>query len=819
MEKDEDDVANMYVGEETTKKELWGWYMYDVANSTFVNTTMSAFLPPYLFLLAQQNENENHQFEFLPGLPLKGATYYSTLTPILVALQALTLLLFGVLGDFGNMRKRTLVFTSLVGSIAGVLMLAVGIENYWLGGVLLIVSNVMLGLSVVMYNAYLPILVRNMPEVRGRELDVDFGLLEQKAMNLVSSRGFIFGYVAGLVLLVINVGITLASSRIVGGGSCNKWCIDCPSPFGNATTPGWPAYNYIVQNETLKAGRKFCSDFHNIPCLAWPGLNPPCGWGNAEDIDPTTKRCLNTAAWRHYSYSAAGARWSLATNVSDVEAAAAASKRKDLCTAPSVIENRNLVVGLSADEVRLNESISLKLDNNNTGCPHFYCSRDICSRDFNPNVCDNNYWGTRINVASGGIWWFVFAFFTYFWLKPRPAPPLPKGQTYVGASMRRMWATVKKIKRLRNTALFILCFWFSSDGIGTITTGATIIAALPPLSFGGLDLGILLLIVNISALLGNIFYQYLIDWIVKRWIRKRIARGDKPETLDSYWIFRTIKFVNLFFLSLLPIWGLPGVGLINKIEFFIAAAIYGFQIGSIQTSSRSLMSHFTPVGCEGEFYSFFELSDKGTAWLGPLVLAIATEQLDDIRYAVGIIVVFFALSALVLFFVDVKAGGLEAINFNMLAEVGIIELKAKNPSIRIEEDEPTIEELEKRAHETRVKITKKMSQPGGVNEDGDDVPGVLKSAKTNIGTLRADDSSSDVENIDLRTSFDNVSKQPDLFTPRDEPEEPEAEAAEAAEPLPAAVEEEEPEEPAPRLRKKKTKKSKVDVHHAEDEED
>ena len=33
----------------------------------------------------------------------------------------------------------------------------------------------------------------------------------------------------------------------------------------------------------------------------------------------------------------------------------------------------------------------------------------------------------------------------------------------------------------------------------------------------------------------------------------------------------------------------------------------------------------TPLGAESEFFAFFELTDKGTSWLGPLVLAFMTE--------------------------------------------------------------------------------------------------------------------------------------------------------------------------------------------------
>jgi MFS-type transporter involved in bile tolerance (Atg22 family) len=672
-----------------------------------------------LFLVAQQNEGDDHKFDFLPGIRLAGSSYYTTLTPILVALQALTILLLGTVGDFGNGRKKTLIISAVIGSVAGSLLIAVYNETYWLGGVLVIISNVGLGLSVVMYNAYLPILVRNLPELRGKEDQQDFPELEQVAMNRVSSRGFILGYIAGVILLAINVGVALVSSRIVGGGSCNKWCVHCPTVEGNSSLPGWNSYNYKIFNQTMIREKKFCDD-DLLACKAWPGVNPPCGAGIL-DVDIVNETCVNTQFWDRYTYSPDGVRWSLNTSIANVTfEAEKADNLTDICTRPFAVRTLDLSVPFPANETATNETIGLWAENGNGGCPFFHCSRALCSRNYDPHKCDPHHWGTRINVASGAVWWMLFAIFTYVWLKPRPAPPLPPGTTYVGQSLKRTYAAMKKIKRLRNTFLFLLSFWFSSDGYGTITVGSTIIAAQAPLFFGGLELGILLLEVNLVALFGSIFYEKLSNYIVKRWRDKRIAMGDDPETLDNFWIFRTMKFVNLAFLSLLPIWALPGVGLNTKTQFFIAAGIYGFQIGAIQSNSRMLMSHFTPVGCEAEFFSFFELTDKGTAWCGPLVLTIANEQLNEMRWAVGIITFFFVISAIFLYFVDVKQGYIEALNFHMTAEVELVEAKLKDPSIRVEEEDLSPEELEKRAIETRAIIAK-------VSKQDLDQPGVLTS--------------------------------------------------------------------------------------------
>ena len=154
------------------------------------------------------------------------------------------------------------------------------------------------------------------------------------------------------------------------------------------------------------------------------------------------------------------------------------------------------------------------------------------------------------------------------------------------------------------------------DRIATVGFAASLIAAQYPLYFESLELGILFIETNLFALLGALFYEWFAKKMVARWRAQQVAAGADADSLDSYWVNRLVIYINLAFISLLPIWGLPDVGLNSPAELFVAAAIYSAQIGSIQAFSRSLLAHFTPVGSESEFFAFFELTDKGTSWLG-----------------------------------------------------------------------------------------------------------------------------------------------------------------------------------------------------------
>ena len=44
----------------------------------------------------------------------------------------------------------------------------------------------------------------------------------------------------------------------------------------------------------------------------------------------------------------------------------------------------------------------------------------------------------------------------------------------------------------------------------------------------------------------------------------------------------------------------------------------GLVLGGSQALTRSLFGQMIPAGQEAEYFGLYEISDKGTSWLGPL---------------------------------------------------------------------------------------------------------------------------------------------------------------------------------------------------------
>ena len=164
----------------------------------------------------------------LPSLTLPGGinptSFIFTMISISVLFQAIAFITVGSLGDYGNYRKRGLVYASTIGAIACCLfiLLPISASMYWVGGLLIMISNVSLGVSVVFYNSYLPLMVEDTAEVFAAVNAEKQGLLEQGAVaseksqesahkareaanSEISSKGMMWGYVGGTACLVVSV--------------------------------------------------------------------------------------------------------------------------------------------------------------------------------------------------------------------------------------------------------------------------------------------------------------------------------------------------------------------------------------------------------------------------------------------------------------------------------------------------------------------------------------------------------------------------------------------------------------------------------------
>jgi UMF1 family MFS transporter len=104
-------------------------------------------------------------------------------------------------------------------------------------------------------------------------------------------------------------------------------------------------------------------------------------------------------------------------------------------------------------------------------------------------------------------------------------------------------------------------------------------------------------------------------------------------------------------------------GFVRTTAHFVAAAVVvGIVMGGSQALSRSLFSIMIPKGKEAEYFSLYEISDKGTSWLCPLLFGLALQFTGSYRIAILSLIVFFLAGLAVLAKVDVRRAALDAGN-------------------------------------------------------------------------------------------------------------------------------------------------------------
>ncbi|MCA9757789.1 MAG: MFS transporter [Candidatus Eisenbacteria bacterium] len=172
---------------------LFGYSMYDFANSAFATTILAVLFNQYFARVVAGGATGVP----IAGRMVPGATVWSWLVSLSMALVVLTGPLLGALADRSSGRLRFLIAFWLPGCILTALLATVG-EGEWVrGGLLFGLAYFAFSASSIFYNALLP-------EVGPRE-----------ALGRISGIAWGVGYVGGALLLVLNL-LMLQSPQKLG---------------------------------------------------------------------------------------------------------------------------------------------------------------------------------------------------------------------------------------------------------------------------------------------------------------------------------------------------------------------------------------------------------------------------------------------------------------------------------------------------------------------------------------------------------------------------------------------------------------------------
>ncbi|HEX9012302.1 MAG TPA: MFS transporter, partial [Anaerolineaceae bacterium] len=292
----------------------------------------------------------------------------------------------------------------------------------------------------------------------------------------------------------------------------------------------------------------------------------------------------------------------------------------------------------------------------------------------------------RISLASAGAWWLGFSFITFAALRPRHAVrPLPQGETYLTIGFRQLatlmempagtvtllmilplaipvlfllqvpvWLALlpglgpiavlalfiaRKARTLPEAMKFLAAYLLYNDGIQTVIAVSAVFAA-QELKFSGTNLILVILMIQFVAYLGALGF----GWLAGRW-------GARNTILASLVIWSAVVVYAYA--------GLKGTSIVlgmeeRQLEFWVLGFVIALVLGGSQAISRSLFAQMIPRDQEAEFYSFYEISERGTSWLGTFMFGLVNQLFGSLRMGIVSVIVFFLFGLVLLPFVNVR---------------------------------------------------------------------------------------------------------------------------------------------------------------------
>jgi UMF1 family MFS transporter len=246
----------------------------------------------------------------------------------------------------------------------------------------------------------------------------------------------------------------------------------------------------------------------------------------------------------------------------------------------------------------------------------------------------------RISLASAGLWWLAFTYlFPHKRLIQRdPARQLPEGTNLFSHGVHQIVKTLREMwRKYPNTLRYLIAYLIYNDGIQTVIIVSTAFAA-DELGVETQSLLLLVLMIQFVAFGGALLF----GWMAGR-------MGAKRAIMVSLVIWSGIVIFAFGFLY-------------NEVQLFILGAALGLVLGGSQALSRSLFSQMIPADQESEYFGFYEISERGTSWIGPMAFALAVQVTGSQRIAIVFLIVFFIVGLILLSRVNVKQAMLDSGN-------------------------------------------------------------------------------------------------------------------------------------------------------------
>lgn len=219
---------------------------------------------------------------------------------------------------------------------------------------------------------------------------------------------------------------------------------------------------------------------------------------------------------------------------------------------------------------------------------------------------------TQISFIITILWWgllsipLIKTFKQRYYLKPQ--------RPIVSNAFKRVFETLKNIRKEPLIFTYIVAYFFFIDGVYTIISMAT--------TFGG-EVGI----DDTQMLLALLLTQFIAFPFAI--LASKLA--------DRYPVISIIKVYVLTYMGV----ALFGFFLQYAWQFWLLAIVIGMVQGGVQSLSRSYFGQIIPKDKANEYFGFFDIFGKFADVLGPLIISISSIIFKQARFGIlGLIILF-----------------------------------------------------------------------------------------------------------------------------------------------------------------------------------
>ncbi len=242
----------------------------------------------------------------------------------------------------------------------------------------------------------------------------------------------------------------------------------------------------------------------------------------------------------------------------------------------------------------------------------------------------------RISLLSAGLWWGGFALITFARLKTRAAKRArPSERSYLAIGIFELRAVWDQLRRLPHTRRYLIAYMAFNDAIQTVISIASVFLAQELFVSRGLA-------TNQSFLMGLVLMvQFVAFFGALLFERIAVLLNTKHAILLSLVLWTGIVIYAYGFLQTVA-------------QAWMMGAVLATVLGGSQALSRSLFSQMVPAGHEATFFGLYEITERGTSWIGPFMFGLVVGATGSYRQAILSLIVLFLVGTAVLLFTNTE---------------------------------------------------------------------------------------------------------------------------------------------------------------------